>query len=52
MIYFWIVFNLLLMKKKGKSFLFIYNDNILDKNKSLEELNIKNGDEVKVGELK
>lgn len=37
---------------KGKSFLFIYNDNILDKNKSLEELNIKNGDEVKVGELK
>lgn len=39
-------------EKTGKNFLFIYNDNILDKNKTLLELKIKNGDEVKVGEFK
>lgn len=38
--------------KKGKSFLFIYKDNIIDKNKTIDELNIKNGDEIKVGEFK
>ena len=39
-------------EKKGNNFLFIHNNNIIDKNKTLDELNIKNGDEVKVGEFK
>jgi len=35
-----------------KNLFFIYCDKIIDKNKSLEELNIKNGSVVKFGELK
>ena len=35
---------------EGNDFLFIYNDKIVDKNKSLGELNIQNGDTVKVKE--
>ena len=38
-------------ENEGNDFLFIYNDKIVDKNKSLDELNIQNGDTIKVEKL-
>lgn len=42
------------IEKKGekKNFLYIFNGNIIDKNKSLDNLEIKNGSVVRIGELK
>ena len=38
-------------ENEGNDFLFIYNDKTLDKNKSLNELNIQQGDTIKVEKL-
>lgn len=35
-------------EKDGEDFIFIYKEEIIDKNKTLDELNIKNGDIIKV----
>ena len=39
-------------EKEGEDCLFIHKGEIIDKDKTLDELNIKNGDIIKVGELK
>ena len=38
-------------ENEGNDFLFIYNDKIVDKNKSLDVLKIQNGDTIKVEKL-
>ena len=41
------------IKEKGeKNFFFILNGNIIDKNKTLNELKIKNEDVIRIGEIK
>lgn len=39
-------------ENEEKKFFFIFNENIIDKNKTLNELNIKNGNVIRVGEIK